>query len=259
MPKLHFQLAGSGKPTIVIEVGSTVAGTQDEGWPAIVAELSREHTVLMYDRANLGQSGPAALPRTLDDFAQDLRAVLLESEAPRPYVLVGCSLGGMLVTHYASLYPDAVGGLLLLDPPHPDINEATLAVLPPARADEPGSLTEFRAIAWTEQFTPLQADQAEGLDYPGSQQRARSAWRLGDLPLVVLTAGINEYGDDFPPEIAQAYEAVWLEKQLAYAALSTRSIHQVVADSDHLIHMQRPDLVLEHIQRLIASAGETRA
>ena len=252
MRHLHFELFGSGTPTIVIEVGSTMAGTQDDGWSAIRAELSRDYTVLLYDRANLGQSEPAPRPRSLDDFAQDLRTVIATSRVQAPYLLVGCSLGGMIVTHYASLFPAMVGGLLLLDPPHPDINAGTLALLPPEHADEPRALAELRRVAWTEQYAPLDAEESEGVDYPGSQERARVVWNLAGIPLVVLTAGINEYGADFPPEVARAYEALWLEKQRAYAALSSRSIHQVVNDSDHLIHDRRPDLVLASIRDLVS-------
>jgi pimeloyl-ACP methyl ester carboxylesterase len=249
--RLYAETSGSGAPSIVIEVGSTMAGTRDPGWMAIHDALEREHTVLMYDRANLGQSGAAPLPRSLDDFANDLRGVLLASEVPAPYVLIGCSLGGMIVTHYASVYPESVRGLLLLDAPHPDMNEGTLALLPPERGDEPVSLAEFRQLAWQEQVHPQEALDSEGLDYPGSQVLARS-WSLGDIPLVVLTAGINEYGEGFPPEVIRAYEDLWLEQQRTLALLSTRSAHQVLAGCDHIIHACRPDVVLESVRWLLS-------
>lgn len=138
---IYAETYGHGSPTIVIEVGSGMAGTTDLGWRDLVRELTEENTVFLYDRANQWQSSSAPMPRSLNDFAADLRSALQAAEVLPPYLLVGMSFGGMIITHYASLYPDGVAGILLLDPPHPEINLRTLAVLPPESKDEPAALS----------------------------------------------------------------------------------------------------------------------
>lgn len=217
---IYAETDGHGSPTIVVEVGSGMAGTTDAGWQKLREELMKENTVFLYDRANQGQSSSAPVPRSLDDFAADLRAVLQGARVFPPYLLVGMSFGGMIITHYASQYPEGVSGILLLDPPHPEINLRTLAILPPESKDESTPLSAFRQIVWQEQYAPLDAEESEGLDFPASIAQAKASWNLRDIPLIVLTAGIDEWEEGFPTEIAQAYQAIWMECQKAYAALS---------------------------------------
>jgi hypothetical protein len=81
--------------------------------------------------------------------------------------------------------------------------------------------------------------------------RSARSWSLGELPLVVLTAGINEYGEGFPPEVIRAFEDLWLEQQRTYAGLSTRAAHQVLAGCDHIIHTCQPDVALQSVRWLL--------
>jgi len=101
--KLHVETFGSGHPTVVIEGGSTQAGTKDQGWWPIRDILAKETCVLMYDRAGTGDSDPAPLPRPISEFANDLHAVTHGTNVEKPYILLGGSSGGLVVTHYASL------------------------------------------------------------------------------------------------------------------------------------------------------------
>src|SRR5689334_9741082 len=110
-------------PTIVIEPGSLMPGTQDAGWRPIRDALTADWSVVLYDRAGLGQSAPAPVPRPLSAFSADLRAVLRGAGAPPPYLLVGGSFGGMLVLNFASLHPREVAGVLLVDSTHPEHNQ----------------------------------------------------------------------------------------------------------------------------------------
>lgn len=246
---LYAEWFGSGTATVLIEVGSTMPGTADPGWEPIVEKLAREMNVILYDRAGLGKSGPVTKPRKLADFTLDLRAVLADLAQQLPFVLVGMSFGGMIVTDYAARYPSDVSGLLLLDAPHPEINARCLAFVPQRTPDEPRSLTEFRRQIELEVHAPLEAQELEGLDLASGIEHARR-WNLRDIPLVVLTAGQNDWEPDFPRDVASRYEQEWLQMQRELAALSTHSFHRVVMDSDHIIHDRRPDLIIAAIRTL---------
>lgn len=63
----------------------------------------------------VSRSDPVAMPRTTRDAVQELHAMLRAADLPGPYVLVGHSLGGMIVRHYASTFSRQVAGLVLVD------------------------------------------------------------------------------------------------------------------------------------------------
>jgi pimeloyl-ACP methyl ester carboxylesterase len=254
--KLDTKQTGHGRPTVVIEVGSTQAGTQDLGWRPLCDALAAETSIFLYDRAGLGASDPVALPRPISAFTADLRAVLQGAGVQPPYLLVGCSFGGLIVAHYAAHYPQEVAGILLLDSPHPETIPRTLAILPSETSEESTSLKEFRQVHWQELYAPLSAKaETEGLDLPATIQEMRAAWDLGAIPLIVLTAGRDEWEADFPQDVAARYAALWLELQQAWTARSSHSHHQVVQESGHCIHDDAPAVVLDAIRGLLRSGG----
>jgi pimeloyl-ACP methyl ester carboxylesterase len=248
----------ASRVTVVVEVGSTMPGTRDRGWDPVRDALLEHASVFFYDRANLGRSDPVPMPRPLSAFTADLHAVLQAASVPPPYLLVGGSFGGMLATHFASQYPQDVTGVVLVDSTHPEHDLRAMAVLPPEVEDEPKSLAEFRRLLWTEYYAPLETFEWEGLDAPASIQEAKEAWNLRDLPLVVLTAGIDTWEEDFPPGPAAAYESVWMDCQNMYLALSTHSRHIIVEDSDHLIHFNHPDVVIEAVRSILDQEEASR-
>jgi len=61
---------------------------------------------------------------------------------------------------------------------------------------------------------------------------------LGDLPLVVLTAGLGT-------------SANWNKLQNELASLSTNSTHIVVENSRHFIQVSQPEVVINAVEQLI--------
>ena len=68
-----------------------------------------------YDRAGLGWSDPAPQPMSLDDRADDLRAMLSAAGLTGPLILVGHSYGGYIVRAFAKSQPERVAGIVLVD------------------------------------------------------------------------------------------------------------------------------------------------
>jgi pimeloyl-ACP methyl ester carboxylesterase len=251
---VYGELWGSGSPTVIYETGSLMPGTNDSGWLPIRNALTADYSVFVYDRAGLGMSEPAPLPRPLSSFTTDLHNIVRAFELQPPYVLVGGSFGGMLVMHYASLHPADIMGVLLVDSTHPEHNQRALSALPPEVPGEPYPMLEFRMQLEQLDRIPPESNEWEGLDVPASIAEARERWNLHNIPLIVLTAGLDEWEPGFPADTASRYTQVWLRLQEEMAALSTNSQHHIVADSDHMIHDQRPDIVIESIRELIKSS-----
>jgi pimeloyl-ACP methyl ester carboxylesterase len=104
----------SGRPTLVLEAGQGNGATELD---SVAAALSKLGLVCSYDRAGLAGSDPAAgQPRLLSDLLADLHAFLDSGHIPKPYLLVGHSLGGSMVLLYAQLHPNDVAGVVAMNP-----------------------------------------------------------------------------------------------------------------------------------------------
>ena len=59
--------------------------------------------------------GKSPNPRTLPNYINELRLLLQKEGIEPPYILVGHSLGGLIIRYYAHKYPNEVAGLVLID------------------------------------------------------------------------------------------------------------------------------------------------
>ncbi len=101
-----------------------------EVWRAQLAHLRPNRRAIALDLHGMGESAQATDGTyTIPSFANDIRAVA-DSLGLGRFILVGHSLGGLVVADYAGRYPDKVAGLLLDDP------AGDLSGLPKAQADQ---------------------------------------------------------------------------------------------------------------------------
>ena len=114
---IHLNCSGSGHPTYLLEAGAV--GFADI-WQWVRAGLQPDARVCAYDRAGLGASEANADGIAPESLRRDLKAALDAADERPPYVLVGHSLGGILVRSFAAAHPDDVQALVLVDPTHED-------------------------------------------------------------------------------------------------------------------------------------------
>jgi len=118
--RLHLDCRGKSKgniPTVVLESG---AGDFSFDWDLIQPGVARFTRVCTYDRAGYAWSDPGPTPRTMQQVAYELHTALHEEGVRKPYVLVGHSIGGLMVRVYAGQYRDEVSGMVLVDSSHED-------------------------------------------------------------------------------------------------------------------------------------------
>jgi pimeloyl-ACP methyl ester carboxylesterase len=118
--RLHVHCTGENKqntPTVVLESG--FLGFSFD-WSLVQPEVARFTRVCSYDRAGHAWSDPGPRPRTMRQSAHELHKALANLGISPPYVLVGHSLGGLLVRTFASQYPQEVVGMVLVDSAHED-------------------------------------------------------------------------------------------------------------------------------------------
>ena len=228
--RLYVKCMGRGGPTVILEAA---AGAHSGTWSRVQPELARFTTVCSYDRAGLGRSEPGPRPRTSQTVVDELRALLSNAGIRGPYVLVGHSLGGF----HLQLFARQDGG-----------RRVTGVVLVDATPiGFPATLAGFgQPFPGPERFP-------EGIDIRASVQQIEAAPAFPNVPLSVLARTI--YPPGTPAELKQA----WDEQQAAQSRLSCRGELVVVEGAGHFIHLDRPEVVIAAIERVVEAAGRTRA
>ena len=231
--QLYLTCQGEGSPTVVMESGGR---GHSGGWHLVQPETARFTRVCAYDRAGTGRSESVPAHDTAQAIADDLHALLANAGTDGPYVLVGHSLGGHLVRTFANRYLDEVVGMVLVDTGHGDPVARFQSVLTP----EEWQLVRDVILHRDQGFTL-----PGGLDLLGPD--------LGDIPLVVLTAGRRD-ASPLPPDIAERLDQVRLKTQKELLWLSSNSTHINAEESGHSIQKDQPELVIEAIRRVVEEA-----
>jgi pimeloyl-ACP methyl ester carboxylesterase len=112
--KLHLYCTGksTGGPTVVLESGS---GDFSFDWILVQKQVEKFTQVVSYDRAGSAWSELGPSPRTMKQICYELFTALNNAQIKGPYILVGHSIGGLLVRTFAEEYPDQVFGVVLVD------------------------------------------------------------------------------------------------------------------------------------------------
>ncbi|HYI78570.1 MAG TPA: alpha/beta hydrolase [Chryseolinea sp.] len=113
MHYIYFDRASTDKPTVIFESG--IRGF-DFDWIPIQVELQKKGiNSLSYNRAGYACSQLGPSPHTLRQTVYNLHMLLEKANIRGKLVLVGASLGGLIVRQYAQSYPENVAGLLFVD------------------------------------------------------------------------------------------------------------------------------------------------
>ena len=105
-------------PVVVLDSGWAA---DSRAWRRVLVLIPDTVRACAVDRAGQGKSSAGPMPRDGAAVATDLHAVLTAAKLPGPWLLVGHSLGGLNMRHFARLYPAEVAGLLLVDPTSPTV------------------------------------------------------------------------------------------------------------------------------------------
>lgn len=244
--RLALTRRGTGAPTVVLETG---LGAESDEWEAVQREVAKFTATCRYDRANRGASDPTPKPRSARDFVADLHTLLETAAIPRPYLLVGHSLGGVIVRLYAHAYPRDVAGLVLVDPMHEDQFARIGPLIPPPFPGEPDALTQFRRF-WTDEWRDP-ARNPEGVDFQASRAQAQAMGSLGAIPMLVLTA--SEFRRTGPPgdPAAARMQQRWLELHREVMQQSSDARQVLVEASGHFIQREQPEIVVAAIRQMV--------
>jgi pimeloyl-ACP methyl ester carboxylesterase len=244
--------------------------------------------VCTYDRAGLGWSDRSLRPRTAHNLVEDLHTLLERSGVNPPYVLVGHSLGGLLMRLYAHEHPDQVVGMVLVDSSHEEqmlrtpeaiqrlgrrteklmngilrlmrllIASGTLALVPRLFPRQMSIMAAeedreaFRAVvsADSKNLATMQEEIAVASDHFAAI-RAVHITSLGDIPLIVLSHGKEQPMPGLPPEAVHDFEQTFQQMHIELAAQSAKGKRIVAEQSGHYIQLDQPELVIDAIHEVV--------
>lgn len=234
--RLNARLAGRGVPVVVLE--SHFGGSM-QIWRKVWRKVATFTTVVAYDRAGLGGSDSGPVPRTALRVAEDLARLLTQLGVPPPYVLVGHSFGGLFAQAFARRYPKLLAGLVLVDTSHEDAERRMWPMVSPANRKR---ALQFRR------------NNPEHVDIGRTLAQIRQLKPLRHVPMIVLHAPIpvgaliGPRSDDRWTREQEALSQV-LSGELA--ARSKLGQLVVVRRSGHFIQIDRPEVVIAAIRRVV--------
>jgi pimeloyl-ACP methyl ester carboxylesterase len=264
--RLHINCTGTGSPTVVIDAG---LGDWSASWSSWVQPgVAKTTRVCTYDRAGMGYSEPGSLPRNAQQFAKELHTLLQNAGIPGPYVLVGHSMGGLPVRVFAHAYATDVAGVVLIESMSPRQAKPSATTTPPSAAATHSSGISVLTLAariglvrllagplgLTSDMSPdvqhaytafsvtprsFQTLQDEGTGMPESFMQASAVTTFGDVPLIVLSRGLDPDRD-------------WQAMQTELLHLSSHSQHMFADKSGHNIQLDQPEAAVAVIVQMVA-------
>ena len=270
--KMHIDCTGTGSPVVVLDSG---LGDSYLSWRKVEPEIAKFTRVCSYDRSGLGYSDSSSRARTSQVISEELHSLLQAASIPPPYVMVGHSMGGYDVRVYTSLYRSEIAGIVLVDASHPDQENR----FPPELKNLEGSwrreaefvaysmplgiprllgLCEESAVARAADCNWHAAEEqlSEIRSFSESAAETAQTGSLSDLPLAVLSHDPDKPSNDLPADLAKSTNQAWEKMQEDLTHLSTRGTQTIAKNSSHYIQVDRPDVVVDAIRKIVGQARE---
>jgi pimeloyl-ACP methyl ester carboxylesterase len=235
--QLRMLISGHGNPAVVFEAGgSGAAGGPLEVWERVQPAVSKFTTAVAYDRAGIGRSAAGPKPRDARQIARELHTSLGNAHVAPPYVLVGHSLGGPFIRVFAGLYPEEVGGMVLVDP------------------------TQEEFMNWNQARDPNKNDRQdeEWKDIQASLIEAHESRVPRDVPVILITAMgprvFPSFVTEKQKEEFRAFKPMWLKFHAEWLEKLPNGQHVVTENSGHVVPFEEPELIVRAIRKIVEQA-----
>jgi Predicted hydrolases or acyltransferases (alpha/beta hydrolase superfamily) len=239
-----FEISGRGPVSVVFETG---LGADSHEWANVKSAINT--CTFTYDRAGRGASERASGVRDAHALVDELHQLLKATKVAPPHILVGHSLGGLLMRVFAHRYPEDVAGLVLVDSMHEDQFELIGAAFPAPTPSEPAQLASLRSF-WTGGWRSLDSTE-ERLDLSAIIEQGRAVTDLGDLPMRVITAGTFIHPALASPDDGERLQLLWEILQARLLRLSTGAQQKFALDCSHFVQREAPSVIAEAVLDLV--------
>jgi pimeloyl-ACP methyl ester carboxylesterase len=269
---LHAIYQGQGTPTVILEAGLSCTHLD---WSRVIPEIAKKTKVFAYDRGGYAWSDPRPKPRNGLKMVGELHTLLQKAGISGPIILVGHSYGGLLVRLFASQYPEVVAGIILVDG-SPDDQRTSFPKTKSWRKriseDIMWQIYRLRPILARIGFIRLRNQPNGYIDaLPEEVKPVATALGLGsraydwlwtEEPSInatnneVRSSNLPDYihstilvaGKSIPIE---EYQDIWLKLQKEQSQKMPNCVYEIVEESGHFIHLEKPEKVIEAILQMV--------
>ncbi|MFH0984470.1 MAG: alpha/beta hydrolase [Candidatus Omnitrophota bacterium] len=191
---IHYYEHGQEGPTLVFVHGWICDASY---WREQVEYFKKKYHMVLIDLAGHGRSGSERENYTMETFGQDVKAVV-ESVGAKKVVLIGHSMGALVIAQAALLMPEKAMGLVAVD----DLQNV----------EYPLGETQFK-----EMTTPFKKDFKQGVrdfvtDMLRSDNSPVNEWVISDMsladPKVALNAMNGSLGGYLTGDVAKLFDGL---------------------------------------------------
>lgn len=251
--KLNFRKSGAGKPLVILH---GLFGSADN-WFSIAKELEQDYTLYLVDQRNHGDS-PHSDEWNYEAMAADLLE-LMDDEGIAQAYLMGHSMGGKTVMHFALSHPDRVEKLIVADiapryyPLHHQVILEGLNAIPvetiKSRKEADDILAQYIRNVGIRQFL---------LKSLGRNDEGGFEWKI-NLP--VITEKIEIVGQEIAAEHAFPKPTLFMggansdyirpEDQESILRLFPNSQTIFIPNAGHWLHAEQPAAVVAAVREFL--------
>ncbi|MDR7857873.1 alpha/beta hydrolase [Tissierella sp.] len=283
----EYKIIGNGDITLVIETG---IGNSFYNFYPVIDKIKDYFTVIVYHRLGYGKSDLPKSARTTRNIASELNALLKKIGIKEKYILMGHSFGGLCVQQYSKMYPYEIEAVVLLDSTSYNLEQLENLDTPTINVNcsiekMVDLLNEFSQKS-REELTSENTNDTSKYEKYLTNEEIQNAMEFGansefykvisdefanwiqdgediksipvfpNVPLRVIARDKvfsvkNWVENGIPEEEAIKYEEKWDQLQADLALLSSQNELIIALDSDHLIHVDRPDVVINCLMSLV--------
>ncbi len=190
--------------------------------------------VLLYDRAGYGKSESNTEPRNINKLRSELEKVIDKFANGRKVVLVGHSLGGLIIRDFAIKNPEKVAGLVFVDASHEKYNHFSQNQIDSFYSTFKADYGQNSGIALETLQLIEDFKYMEGLP------------NLPDVPVIAITSMKIDSEHD------AADRQLWYDSKESLKAGVKDFTHIKTIKSGHFIQLDEPMLVLGNIRLLLS-------
>ncbi|MFD2042908.1 alpha/beta fold hydrolase [Ornithinibacillus salinisoli] len=281
-----LQKGNKGTPIIVL----TGMGCSFDEWKGVTESLCKTNRIILFHRPGLGESEIGSEIRNTQTTINELSDILHQLKIYEPVILVGHSYGGLCVQHFAIEKPEKVAGIVLVDSTSVDLKEldeldmdgldegetdedwikkclefSTMEqeqlrkIINPTLTDKqkqfPRNIQE-RLIDFQIKPSLYKAMHSEISNWKKDAEMIKAFGNFSNVPLIVIGRD-KEYNiklgtmEGLPEVKLRLLEEKWQELIKKQGKLSKNSELIIAMNATHAIHLDRPDVIIESINKLI--------
>lgn len=233
-----YNIETNSKYFIVFESG---LGDDHSVWQtkSVAEKTSKKMDVVLYDRGGYGKSTVDNNPRNIERLRTELELIVDKFSNGRKVILVGHSLGGLIIRDYAIKNPSKIAALLFVDPSHENYNQPTQSVedliynsYNSSYGANFGGTKEVRELIEDFVYTSLLSN-------------------LPNIPVIVLTSMKQDQANTTSDQTYNKTRQDWYNAHDQLKSGVTDFTHIQTTKSGHYIMTEEPDLVVDNINLLI--------